>query len=144
MKPTALLMVLICGAMSGFGLAFSGLVRPEVVLRFLRFHDMGPLLALGSAAAVAMFAYQLGPRRMRRPLLETGFATHPANARRDALIGAAIFGIGWGLGGVSPGSVIAGLGAGNWPLLYAVVGVAFGVYLQGRLAAAGRLGTQPE
>jgi uncharacterized membrane protein YedE/YeeE len=137
-------MVLICGAMSGFGLAFSTMVRPEVVLRFLRFHDMGPLLALASAATVAMLAYLLGPRLMRRPLLETGFGAHPASARRDALIGAAIFGVGWGLGGVSPGSVIAGLGVGNWPLLYGVVGVALGVYLQGWMAAAGRLGTQPE
>jgi uncharacterized membrane protein YedE/YeeE len=139
----SLLAVLVCGAMFGFGLAFSTLVRPEVVLNFLRFHDMGLLLALGSAVAVATLAYQMGPRLMQRPVLEVRFGTRPIVGRRDTLIGAAIFGIGWGLCGVCPGPAIAGLGAGNWPLLYALFGMFAGAYLQGCLAT-GALRAQPE
>jgi uncharacterized protein len=135
MKPVSLLAVLVCGVMYGFGLAFSSMIRPEVVLRFLRLHDMGPLLVLGGAVAMAALAYQLAPRLMQRPLLEAGFGSHPIIGQRDALVGAAIFGIGWGLCGVSPGPAIAGLGAGNWPLLYALGGILAGAYLHRSLAS---------
>jgi uncharacterized membrane protein YedE/YeeE len=46
-------------------------------------------------------------------------------------VGAALFGIGWGLCGVCPGPAIAGLGAGNWSLLWALAGIAFGALVQG-------------
>ena len=44
---------------------------------------------------------------------------------------AAIFGIGWGLCGVCPGPAIAGLGTGNWALLWALGGIALGALVQG-------------
>jgi len=51
------------------------------------------------------------------------------------VIGAAIFGIGWGLSGVCPGPAIAGLGVGNAPVLWALAGLFAGAYVQGRLFA---------
>ena len=48
------------------------------------------------------------------------------------LLGAAIFGVGWGLCGVCPGPAIAGLGTGNWPLAIALAGLVAGAYVQGR------------
>jgi uncharacterized membrane protein YedE/YeeE len=48
------------------------------------------------------------------------------------LLGAAIFGLGWGISGVCPGPAITGLGLGNWPILYALVGIVAGAYVQGR------------
>ncbi|MBT9476205.1 DUF6691 family protein, partial [Polaromonas sp.] len=41
------------------------------------------------------------------------------------------FGVGWGLCGVCPGPAIAGLGAGNWDLLWALAGIALGALVQG-------------
>jgi uncharacterized membrane protein YedE/YeeE len=46
-------------------------------------------------------------------------------------MGAAIFGIGWGLCGVCPGPAIAALGTGNWSLLWALAGIALGALVQG-------------
>jgi uncharacterized membrane protein YedE/YeeE len=46
-------------------------------------------------------------------------------------VGAAIFGIGWGLCGVCPGPAIAGLGAGSYELGWAVAGIALGALGQG-------------
>jgi len=46
-------------------------------------------------------------------------------------VGAALFGVGWGLCGVCPGPAIAGLGAGNWDLLWALAGLALGALVQG-------------
>jgi uncharacterized membrane protein YedE/YeeE len=132
MKPVSLLAVLAGGALFGFGLALSTMISPEVVLSFLRLHDFGLLLVLGGAAFITLLAYQLAPRFMQRPVFEAQFGKHPSRLDRDTITGAAIFGAGWGLCGVCPGPAIAGLGAGNWPLLLALVGIALGAYVQGR------------
>jgi len=42
------------------------------------------------------------------------------------IVGAALFGIGWGLSGVCPGPAIAGLGVGNWPILAALAAMVAG------------------
>lgn len=132
MKPKSLLAVLLSGVLFGFGLSLSTMIRPEVVLDFLRFRDFGLLLVLGGAVVVTLAAYQFAPRFMNRPALESSFGKHPSDLNRRTIFGAAIFGIGWGLCGVCPGPAIAGLGAGNWPLLLALVGIFLGAYMQGR------------
>ena len=132
MKRTSLFFVLISGALFGYGLSFSTMIKPEVVLSFLRFEDFGLLLVLGGAALVTLIAYELAPQVMTRPLTEDTFGRHPSEMNARTIGGAAIFGLGWGLCGVCPGPAIAGLGAGNWPLLIAVAGMFAGAYLQGR------------
>ena len=116
----------------GFGLALATMIEPEVVLSFLRLHDLGLLLVLGGAASVTLVGYQFAPRLMARPVFEAQFGKHPSELNRDTILGAAIFGAGWGLCGVCPGPAIAGLGAGNWPLLVALAGIALGAYVHGR------------
>jgi uncharacterized membrane protein YedE/YeeE len=130
-KPANLLVVLVGGALFGFGLALASMIQPEVVLSFLEWKDFGLLLVLGGAATVTMLAYQFVPRIMRKPVLAERFGVHPSVLNRDTIVGAAIFGAGWGLSGVCPGPAIAGLGAGNWPLLWALGGIAIGAWIQG-------------
>lgn len=132
MKKSALLYVLAGGLMAGYGLSLSTMVRPEVVLSFLRLQDLGLLLVLGGAVVVALLAFQLAPRLMRKPLAGTSFGVHFAVLNTRTLGGAAIFGIGWGICGVCPGPALAGIGTGNWPLLFALVGMLAGAYVQGR------------
>jgi len=129
------LFVIAAGALFGFGLALSGMVRPEVVLSFLGLRDGGLMLVMGGGLAVALLAYQLFPRGARAPWLGVGFEAHTARMHRDTFIGSAIFGIGWGLSGVCPGPAIAGLGTGNLKMLWVIVGLAAGAGLQGLLAA---------
>ena len=38
--------ILLSGALFGFGLSFSTMIQPEVVLNFLRFEDFGLVLVL--------------------------------------------------------------------------------------------------
>jgi uncharacterized membrane protein YedE/YeeE len=133
MSLSKFLSVLSSGALFGFGLALSTMVSPEVVLGFLRFQDFGLMLVMGGAVCVTLLAYQLAPRFLRRPLLEEKFAIRPALLDRDTILGAAIFGLGWGICGVCPGPAIAGLGTGNWDLLIALAGIAVGAYAQGWL-----------
>ncbi len=123
--------VLAAGALFGFGLALSTMVRPEVVLGFLRFQDFGLMLVMGGAVVVTLLAYKLAPRLLVRPLLGGSFHAHPSAWNRDTAVGAALFGVGWGLCGVCPGPAIAGLGTGNWTLLWALGGIALGALVQG-------------
>lgn len=137
MKPVSLLFILLSGMLFGFGLAMATMIKPEVVLSFLRFQDFGLLMVLGGAAAVTALCYQLAPRMMQRPLFAPAFGRHVAAMNAQTLWGAALFGIGWGISGVCPGPAIAGLGAGNWALIYAIIGMLVGAYVQGWLASQG-------
>ncbi|MBU4506464.1 MAG: YeeE/YedE family protein [Gammaproteobacteria bacterium] len=112
------------------------MVRPEVVLSFLRFQDFGLILVMGGAVVVTLLAYLLLPRLLGQPLLGGYFHQHVAHWNRDTLVGSALFGVGWGLCGVCPGPAIAGLGTGNWSLLWALAGIALGALVQGLRAKA--------
>jgi uncharacterized membrane protein YedE/YeeE len=125
------LATLAAGLLFGFGLSYSTMVRPEVVLGFLRGQDFGLMLVMGGAVLVVLLTYQLAPRLLKRPLFDDHFHEHPSAWNRDTAVGAALFGIGWGLCGVCPGPAIAGLGTGNLDLLWALGGIALGALAQG-------------
>lgn len=128
------IIAVLSGILFGFGLALSTMIRPEIVLDFLRFSDFGLLLVMGGALAVALVAYQGAPRLLKRALLDANFAQRPTAPLKNTLIGSALFGVGWGICGVCPGPAIAGLGAGNWPLAITVVAMLLGAYVQGKFA----------
>jgi uncharacterized membrane protein YedE/YeeE len=130
-----LIVALIAGILFGFGLAYSNMVRPEVILAFLRFQDFGLLFVLGGAAGVTALAYYVLPRLMRKPVFGSAFGRHPSEMNRRTIGGAALFGVGWGLSGVCPGPAIAGLGVGNSPLIIAILGMLAGAYVQGFFAS---------
>lgn len=125
------LVILLSGALFGFGLAISTMVQPEVVLSFLRFQDFGLMLVMGGAVWVTLLAYRLVPRYLAKSVQGDSFHKHSSTWNRDTAWGAALFGVGWGLCGVCPGPAIAGLGIGNWSLLWALAGIAFGALVQG-------------
>ncbi len=125
---------LVAGALFGFGLSVSTMIRPGIVLGFLRFQDMGLILVLGGAVVVTFIGYRFAPRLLTRPVFGGVFGQHESVMDRATIIGAAIFGIGWGITGVCPGPAIAGLGAGSYELLYAIAGIALGALVQGLTA----------
>jgi uncharacterized membrane protein YedE/YeeE len=102
----------IAGALFGIGLAISGMTDPARVIGFLDlFGKWDPALLFVMAGAVAV--YGLGTFVLRR--LQVGTLTAPpaesGPINRSLVIGAAIFGMGWGLGGFCPGPALANLGA---------------------------------
>lgn len=137
MKVSTLIVALIAGVLFGFGLAYSSMVKPEVMLSFLQFHHFGPLLVLGGAVAVTALAYHLLPKVMSGPVFGGAFGRHSSEMSWRTMGGAALFGVGWGLSGVCPGPAIAGLGTANWPLLIAIDGMIVGAYVQGWIASRG-------
>jgi uncharacterized membrane protein YedE/YeeE len=139
MKPHQLngakaLVTLLAGALFGFGLSLATMVQPEVVIGFLRFQDWGLMLVMGGAAGVTVVAYKGFPRWFEKPLLGGEFLTQPALWNRQTLVGAALFGVGWGMSGVCPGPALASLGTGNTDVGWALFGVVLGALTHGKTA----------
>jgi len=134
MNGAKALVTLLAGALFGFGLSLATMVQPEVVIGFLRFQDWGLMLVMGGAAGVTVVAYKGFPRWFERPLLGGQFLTQPAQWNRQTLVGAALFGVGWGMSGVCPGPALASLGSGNTDVWWALLGVVLGALAHGKTA----------
>ncbi len=124
------LSALVAGAMFAVGLVLGGMTQPGKVIGFLDFTgDWDPSLAL--VLGGALFVYGVLSRvilRRTAPLFEHKF--HVPSRRdidRRLILGAALFGIGWGLGGYCPGPGLVSLTRGFLPMVFVVAMVA-GMY----------------
>ena len=127
-------LVFLGGILFGFGLGFSRMARPEVVLSFLQFKDLGLLFVIGAAALIAGVAFHLATRFLdKAPLTGKRYGLWLEGFDRNVVIGGVIFGVGWGLSGVCPGAAYASLGIGNFPILIGIAGMFAGAYIQAYL-----------
>lgn len=129
------LAALASGLLFGVGLAVGGMTDPMRVLGFLDVAGAwDPTLAfvMAGALVVAAPAYALA-RRRERPLLAERFHL-PESAGLDTrlLLGAAVFGIGWGTGGYCPGPALAGLAAMSHELVWFLPAFAVGAWAASR------------
>ena len=138
-----LLTALICGALFGAGLAFSGMTDVSRVIGFLDITgEWDPTLAfvMGGGLLISLPFFQVGLGRLRAPFFSDIFRL-PTSRDIDGrlLAGAALFGIGWGLVGLCPGPAIASLAYLNPDLLWFALAMIAGmaaVELVDRPAAA--------
>ena len=130
--PLFLPVIVVGGLIFGFGLGFSHMARPEVVIDFLTFEDFGLLFVMFGGSIVAGLAFWgLSSTGGNAPLTGRPYGRRLKSFDRNVLIGGSIFGVGWGLSGICPGAAYASLGVGNWTILYALAGMFIGAYLQG-------------
>lgn len=104
---------LLAGLLFALGLGLAGMTVPSRVLAFLEFRDPALLLTMGSAVVVTLLGF---PRVLRRgrPLLGPKFYLPTrSDLDRPLVVGAALFGLGWGLVGLCPGPALTGLVAGD-------------------------------
>lgn len=130
---------LVSGAVFGAGLAISGMTRPEKVRGFLDFlGQWDPSLAfvMGGAVLVHMAAFWLITKR-RSPVFAARFGI-PTRRDIDArlVVGAALFGIGWGLGGFCPGPGITSLLGGAPPVIAFVLAMVASLTVTARIESA--------
>jgi uncharacterized membrane protein YedE/YeeE len=96
------LSALAAGLLFGMGLMLSGMTNPGEVLGFLDWSGVwSPDLigVLGAAVAVSLIGFQFA-RRMESPWFEARFPALPEKpVDRTLVMGALLFGVGWGLAG---------------------------------------------
>lgn len=124
---------LVAGLLFGAGLVLSGMTDPAKVIGFLDvMGDWDPslMLVMVGAIGVHLTAYFLLIRRRPTPLLVPRF--HLKTTQRidtRLLLGAAVFGFGWGMAGYCPGPGVVSVGAGSLGALVFVAGMISGMLL---------------
>lgn len=125
----------VVGLLFAFGLALSGMTTPSKIVGFFDFSDglasWDPSLAfvMGGSMLVYMPVYRI-IRNHHKPLWDLVYRV-PTNNSIDLrlIMGAVLFGIGWGLGGFCPGPAITSLGAFSSQALIFVVAMLAGMFL---------------
>ncbi len=126
----------LCGLIFGVGLLISGMENPEKVLGFLDLSQpWDPSLAFVMIGAIAVgivgFALVKGKKRAfcGVPIML------PANNAidRTLVVGAILFGLGWGLAGICPGPALVLLGAGVGKGLLFILAMLVGMWLVNRV-----------
>ena len=135
------LTALLAGLLFGGGLLLSGMTDPANVLGFLDvLGEWRPQLALvmAGAALAAAPAYHFVRKRQRSLLGES--VTLPDRRKIDVplLLGAGIFGIGWGLSGICPGPGIVLLVSGHATAWVFTASVCAGLLVAGLRAGRSR------
>ena len=139
MKAGRLVLFFVVGSLFGMGLAVSGMTDPARVIGFLDvFGGWDPALLFVMAGAVGVYGLgMLILRRVKNRSLKLPSPT-PSPIDRQLVIGATIFGVGWGLGGFCPGPALANLGALRIEALLFVPTMAIGMLLAQTLFGADR------
>jgi uncharacterized membrane protein YedE/YeeE len=113
----------------GVVLSWSGMTSPNVIRQALLFERSYLFLFFASAVATAALGLALLRRFQRtaaltgRPLTWTG-----ERPRRRHVIGALVFGLGWGIADACPGPIATQAGQGIAWGLFTLAGVVTGVY----------------
>ncbi|KLV08832.1 hypothetical protein ABT56_00985 [Photobacterium aquae] len=113
MSFRVMMVSLVSGLLFGFGMMLSGMVDPAKVIGFLDISGQwDPRLAFVMGGALLVFApgYWLLVRRRQQPVLGGAFNL-PTSTILDKklLLGATMFGVGWGMAGICPGPAVTSI-----------------------------------
>jgi len=132
---------LLTGTLFGVGLVLSGMTDPANVIGFLDLTgawDPSLAFVMGGAVLVYMIVWRASAGlRARAPLLAPTFQL-PTRTDLDPplVLGAAVFGVGWGLVGFCPGPALVGAGSGLTTALVFVAAMLVGMLLERATARA--------
>lgn len=125
------LTIFVSGLLFAVGLGVSGMTQPQKITEFLNFlGDWDPSLALVMVGAVSVyFLLHLVILRRSAPVFAGKFLLPTRRALdRPLLLGAALFGLGWGLVGFCPGPALVSMVTGHPAVLIFVLAMATGMY----------------
>ena len=121
---------LLAGTLFGLGLVISGMTDPANVIAFLDVTGAwDPRLAfvMGAAVAVAAPAFWWVQERQRTLTGEPAHLPGTRGIDRRLVLGALIFGVGWGLAGICPGPGLVAGALGSAPALMFVLAMLTGM-----------------
>ena len=123
---------LLSGIIFGLGLTISGMVNPEKVLGFLNIFDAwDPSLMFVMFGAILIFSplHYIFKRKSRPIFAKNFFVISKTNIDKNLVIGAIMFGTGWGLVGLCPGPSISSIAFLNISVYIFVLFMFLGFYL---------------
>lgn len=127
------LAALFVGLVFAIGLGVSGMTLPEKVIGFLDFTgDWDPALMFVMGGAVMVYAglFPLITTRMKSPIFAPKFSIPTRRDLNPRLIGgAALFGLGWGLGGFCPGPALVSVPTGTTDVFVFMLSMVGGMML---------------
>lgn len=131
----SIIVYLLLGTIFGLGLAYSGMTDPLKVLGFLDIFgawDITLIFVMGGGVTVTLIGYHFIFKK-QSPVLANSFCLPTAKAIDTKLIlGAVLFGIGWGLYGYCPGPAIAALSYLHSDTYLFVMAMLIGVWINQR------------
>ncbi|WP_319532880.1 DUF6691 family protein [uncultured Cohaesibacter sp.] len=121
------------GGLFGLGITISGMANPAKVLNFFDLagtFDPSLMFVMAGALSIAIPGYALIFRKQRKPVFDSDFQV-PNSRKIDAklVVGSAVFGIGWGIGGFCPGASIPALGLGHLSSFIFVAALIVGILI---------------
>lgn len=122
---------LIAGILFGIGLVISGMTDTHKVIGFLDIADWDYdlLFVMVGAIAVSVIPYNIY-QRFKKPVFEKEFQIPTNNIiTKKLIIGAILFGIGWGLYGLCPAPAVVALLYGNTTIYLFFAAMIAGFYL---------------
>ena len=123
---------LLSGIIFGLGLTISGMVNPQKVLGFLNIFDAwDPSLIFVMIGAILIFSpLHFIFKRKSRPFFAQSFIIpSKKDIDKSLILGAILFGIGWGLVGLCPGPAISAISFLNINVYIFVLFMFIGFYL---------------
>lgn len=126
------LVSLLAGVLFSVGLGVAGMTKPSKIQGFLDiFGEWQPELIFVMAGAVAIYAsFFIMVTKRKKPVLGDKFFVPTNNVvDKKLLIGAAIFGAGWGWGGFCPGPAVTAMGSGDRAAILFVFFMVLGMLL---------------
>ena len=123
---------LVSGIVFGVGLVISEMINPEKVLGFLDlFGNWDPSLAFVMIGALIVSSPLFHIiKNKKKPLLADKFNySNNKEVNNRLIVGSALFGAGWGLGGLCPGPAISSIALININSITFVFAMFFGFYL---------------
>jgi uncharacterized membrane protein YedE/YeeE len=126
------LIAFIVGFIFALGLGYSGMTQPHIVRGFLDFFGNWNMALIGvMAGAIMLHAVVFAMIKHRKsPLLDTKFYVPTRkDIDKKLIIGAALFGLGWGWAGICPGPGLVSLASGNIGIILFVISMIVGMLI---------------
>lgn len=123
----------VSGLIFAFGLGISGMMNSDKVQGFLDLSgkwDPSLGLVMGGGVLVTFITFPFIFKR-KHPILEEKFSLPTSkNIDKDLILGAVLFGMGWGIGGLCPGPALANLGTFRPEIVVFVLSMITGFWIQ--------------
>ncbi len=129
MNKTAI--AFLSGVVFALGLGIGGMTQPQKIIAFLDVFgawDASLAFVMGGALAVCIPVFRYA-RRREGPSPSAAMSVTPGAVDGKLVVGAGIFGVGWGLGGFCPGPAVTSLAGGLPQVLVFVAAMTAGMLL---------------